>query len=70
MGVVSFILLIVFWLKIAGYSRQLAEDTGPRGWQRKLEDFDDDDDFRRDRPADAPRPPPDAYKEQDPGQYH
>jgi hypothetical protein len=68
-SIVGLILFIVFWAKIAGYSRQLAEDAGPpRDWERKFDD--DDDGFGNRGPyTDAPRPPPDAFKEGDAGRY-
>jgi hypothetical protein len=68
-GIISLILFIAFWVKIAGYSRQLAEDAGPpRDWERKFDD--DDDGFGNRGPyTDAPKPPPDAIKEGDLGLY-
>jgi uncharacterized membrane protein len=69
-SIVGLILFILFWVKIAGYSRQLAEDSGPpRDWERKFDDDDDDGFGKRGPYTDAPRPPPDAIKEGDPGHY-
>jgi hypothetical protein len=61
---------IIFWVKIASYSRQLAEgDSGPRDWERKFDDDDDDGYGRRGPSAGSPGLPPDAIKEGDAGQY-
>ena len=51
LGLVGFVMWIVFWVKIAGYSRQLAADTADGGSsRRRLERFDDyDDDYGRPR---------------------
>jgi hypothetical protein len=65
-GIVNLILFIVFWSKIASYSRQLAFDDDNR--KRKWEQFDDDDDdYGRTPPKDDP--PPDGIKEGDAGRY-
>jgi hypothetical protein len=68
-SLVGFVLFILFWVKIANYSSQLAMDD--RGdIDRRLEQFDDDDDYDRGPPKpDSPKPPPDTYKEGDPGRY-
>jgi hypothetical protein len=67
-SIIQLVMFIMFWVKVANYSSRLGADAGPPGWQRKLDDFDDDD--GRGMPHDpAPPPPPDTYKEQDPGRY-
>jgi hypothetical protein len=68
-SLVGFVLFILFWVKIANYSSQLAMDDR-RDIDRRLEQFDDDDDYDRGPPKpDSPKPPPDTYKEGDPGRY-
>jgi hypothetical protein len=70
----NFICLIVFWVKIANYSKRLAEDDEDRyrNFDRRLDDFDDDGDDD-DRRGDHPRgsgsadKPSDAIKEGEPG---
>ena len=69
-GLVTLVLFIMFWVKIANYSARLTQDGGaPRDLQRKLEHFDDDYDNRRRPPQSPEPPPPDTYKEGDPGRY-
>jgi hypothetical protein len=64
------ILFIVFWVKIANYSKQLdQDDSEPRDWERKFDDDDDDGYGRRGPNAGSPGLPPDAIKEGDAGQY-
>lgn len=70
---VTFSLWIVFWVKIAGYSRLLDEDDEGRyrEFGRRFGDDDDDDDDRDDG-RDTPRIPSegsDAIKEGEPGTY-
>ena len=68
-GIISIVclaLLIVFWVKIAGYSSKLGDDRGG-DLDRKLREFDDDDDFGRPRPS-GTTPPSEGIKEGDPGQ--
>jgi hypothetical protein len=68
-SLVGFVLFILFWVKIANYSSQLAMDDR-RDIDRRLEQFDDDDDYDRGPPKpDSPKSPPDTYKEGDPGRY-
>lgn len=71
LGLVSLVLFIVFWVKIAGYSSQLSagSDFSQRDLERKLDRFaDDDDDYGAPR-HDPSKGPPDSYKEGDPGRY-
>jgi hypothetical protein len=70
-GVVTLIgltLFFIFWVRIAGYSRMLAEYEGYR--DRRFDRFDDDDDGygggKRHGDDDAP---PDSYKASDPGRF-
>jgi hypothetical protein len=65
-SVVVLVLFIVFWIKIASYSRMLTEDEGER--DRRLDQFDDEDDYGTPPPGGI-SPPPDTYKAGDPGQY-
>jgi hypothetical protein len=62
-GLASLVLFILFWVKIAGYSNQLA----------RLEYYDDDDDYDRDEDDYVKRrrrrPPPDAIRPDDPGRF-
>ena len=70
LGITGLLLFVVFWVKIANYSGQLAlVDTGPRDWKEKLAAFDDDEYGPRAGAEEIPPPPPDAIKERDPGQY-
>jgi len=70
LSAVSLILFIIFWVKIANYSNQLAQDdSGPRDWERKFDDDDDDGYGRHGPSAGTPQVPPDAIKEGDPGHY-
>jgi NADH:ubiquinone oxidoreductase subunit 6 (subunit J) len=70
-GIISLVLFIIFWVKIANYSAQLVSDD--RGdVQRKLEKFDDDDDDDEGFNAPQGKSPsasPDTYKEGDPGRF-
>ena len=69
LSLVGLVLLIVFWVKVAAYSRRLAEDEGGRrNWRRRLEEFDDDEASGTPR-KDRPKPPPDTYREGDPGGF-
>jgi hypothetical protein len=74
-SVAGIVLFIVFWVKIANYSSQLAvdDDYRQRDIDRKLDQFNDDDDDRGAPPGappgDSPKPSPDTYKEGDPGRY-
>jgi hypothetical protein len=69
LGLLYVVLLVVFWVKVANYSAQLAEISGaPHDWQRKLDAFNDDYDDRG-PPGGRREPPPDAYREGDPGHY-
>jgi hypothetical protein len=69
LGIVSLFVFIVFWIRIGSYSSRLAALSGPPpDWRRKLDAFDDDDDRGR-PPRTGQLPPPDSYKEGDPGQY-
>jgi hypothetical protein len=67
-SIVGLALFVTFWVKIANYSARLG-DTRPRDIDRKLDQFDDDDGYGRRPPRDGDEPPPDAYKEGDPGRY-
>lgn len=70
LSIIGLILFIAFWVKIASYSKQLAEDdSGPRDWERKFDDDDDDGFGRRGPGAGSPGLPPDAIKEGDAGHY-
>jgi hypothetical protein len=78
-GILSLVLFIMFWVKIANYSAQLSapDDFSQRELERKLDKFDEgDDDYGRGAPRtdeppkdDPTRPSPDTYKEGDPGRY-
>lgn len=70
-GIVGLVIFIMFWVKIAGYSSQLAMDHHG-DLERRLRKFDDDDDDDYGAPprgGAGPEPPPDTYKEGDPGRY-
>lgn len=69
MSLVSLVLFIVFWVKIANYSAILAADEGGYRDRRRLDDFRDDDDDRDRRPLGGGSPPSDAIKPEDPGRY-
>ena len=64
----NFVLLIVFWVKIANYSKRLDEDPGRRDWDDRRFDDDDDDDY-----PGTPRGPreasPETFKEGEGGRY-
>ena len=66
--VLGLILFVVFWAKVANYSRMLLEDDGELA--RRLERFGDDDDrYGGPRPTTDPPPPPsDGFKAGDPGE--
>src|SRR5262249_50896982 len=65
MSLVGLVLFIVFWVKVANYSAQLAADDGSA---RDRRDYDDDyDDRDRDRPRGGASP--DTFKEGDQGRY-
>ena len=68
---VNVVLVVIFWVKIAGYSRQLAEDPGRRDWDDRR--FDDDDEGDGDDYPRAPREggaaSPDTFREGDAGRY-
>ena len=50
LSLIGLVLFIVFWVKIANYSRMLGEEGDHRGRQRGgYDDDDDDDDYGRDR---------------------
>jgi hypothetical protein len=66
MSLIGLILFIVFWVKIAGYSAQLAADGGYDRDRRDYDDDYDDDDRDRDRPRGGS---PDTFKEGDQGRY-
>ena len=71
-SLLGLVLFIVFWVRIAGYSSQLAADDSyrQRDMDRKLAQFDDDEyDDRGAASEDSPKPSPDTYKEGDPGRY-
>jgi hypothetical protein len=72
LGLVNLVLFIVFWVKIANYSRMLTEDDRER--VSRLDEFDDDDDDRgydsRPRPGSGASKPDDGeFKAADPGEY-
>ncbi len=69
LSLVAFILFIIFWVKIAGYSGMLAAQGDRPFRDPRLDDYDDDDDRGGPRPGGAPSAPSDAYKEGDPGQF-
>ena len=46
-GCISFVLWIIYWVKIAGYTRTLMETAGRRR-SRRQDEYDDDDDYRDD----------------------
>jgi hypothetical protein len=64
LSLMSLVLFIMFWVKIYGYSKQLAADDGWRP-DRRFDDFDDD----YPRGGSTPPPSSDAFREGDPGQY-
>jgi hypothetical protein len=71
-SLLGLVLFIVFWVRIAGYSSQLAANDSyrQRDIDRKLAQFDQDDyDDRGAAPRDSSEPPPDTYKEGDQGRY-
>ena len=71
-SLLGLVLFIVFWVRIAGYSSQLAADDSYRQREidRKLDQFYEDDyGDRSAAPGDSPNPSPDTYKEGDPGRY-
>ena len=57
LGLVNLILFITFWVKIAGYSAKLAD--GYHDVERRLRQFDDEDDYGRDYRGDRGRRGPD-----------
>ena len=65
LSLVGLALFIVFWVRIANYSSRLAvDDRGRRDWERRFDDDDDD----RGPPSGVPRvPPPETFREGDPG---
>jgi hypothetical protein len=68
-SLVGLALFVMFWVKIANYSARLG-DHRPRDIDRKLDQFDDDDDgYGRRPPKDGDEPPPETFKEGDPGRY-
>jgi hypothetical protein len=67
LSLISLVLFIVFWVKVANYSSQLAQDDYRDDYRRPFDEYDDRD---RDFPRDRPGPPPDTYRPEDPGQYH
>jgi hypothetical protein len=65
-GIVGLVIFIVFWVKIAGYSSQLAMDD--RGdLDRKLDQFDDDDGYGTGKSGGGSDVPPGGFKPGDPG---
>ena len=70
MSLLGLVLFIMFWVKIAGYSNQLAMDEGDRRRpDRRYDDYDDDDDDDRGLPRRPSGRSPDTFKSGDPGQY-
>jgi len=68
LGLIHLVLFIVFWVKIASYSSQLASDDGyPDQFRRRADDFFDERDSRRRGPPDSS---PETYRPEDEGQYH
>jgi hypothetical protein len=68
LSLVGLVLFIMFWVKVANYSAQLAADDGERlDRDRGPGDYDDD----RGPPPGGGKPdvPPDAFREGDPGHY-
>jgi hypothetical protein len=65
MSLIGLVLFIVFWVKIANYSSQLASDNWDRGddLRRGFDKYDDDRDSPRGGPS---RPSPETYREDDP----
>lgn len=71
-GLLSLIFFIIYWVKIAGYSKELAEGASFRNERYEDDDYDDRDDRRRgrrddyddDEPRDPPPPRGGHYDEQ------
>ena len=71
LSLVSLVLFIIFWVKIANYGRMLSEDEGLL--DRRLAQFDDEFDDERGydggpRPGET-KPDDGGYKSTDPGEY-
>ena len=67
-SLVNLVLFIIFWVKIAGYSNQLAMDEG-HGRRDIGHDPDDDDFDRRYPPKEGPSAPPGSFRPEHPDQY-
>jgi len=67
LSLIGLVLFIVFWVKVANYSGQLASsDSYPDEFRRRMDRLDDD----RDNPYGGPTgPSPDTYKPDDGGKY-
>lgn len=68
----AFVMFIMFWIKIAGYSAQLDQDDGGRrNWDRRFDEPDDDgdDDDDRGNRSEPRGSSPSSIKEGDPGRY-
>ena len=67
LSIINLVLFIIFWVKIAGYSNQLAMEEGGR---RDLDYDPDDEKFdRRSPPSEGPSTPPGAIQPERPDQY-
>lgn len=67
LSIINLVLFIIFWVKIAGYSNQLAMEEGRRrdiGNDPHNEKFD-----RRNLPSEGPSTPPGAIQPESPNQY-
>jgi hypothetical protein len=71
-GLAALVVLIIFWVRIAGYSRQLDEPLGRRGRGRGYDRDDDyrDEDYPDDYPERGPKgTPSDQVRPDDTGRY-
>jgi hypothetical protein len=67
LSLVGLVLFIVFWVKVANYSNQLATDDGyPDQFRRRADDYFKEDRPKRD-PADGSQ---DIYRPEDEERYH
>jgi hypothetical protein len=72
LGLIQLALLIIFWVKVANYSSQLAQDPGrrdyPDDYDRRFRDYDDEP--RRPPPGSGPAgESPETFRPEDGGQY-
>ena len=68
LSLVGLVLFIIFWVKIANYSIQLASDHGyPDQFRRRADDYFEEEDLRKRPPPDSP---PESYRPEDEGKYH